>query len=245
MMAIGTGSPEFAMFHLLTHAFFKACLFLSAGSVIHSMHEVAHKLHLDVDAQDMRNMGGLRSALPITFWAFLLSGASLAGLPLFSGFLSKDAILGSSLSFAQEMGGVAWILPILGFLTALLTAFYIAKQIMMVFLGQPRLEALQGKVEESGKRITFPLIVLAIFSIWLPFSLSPVSGLNGWFLGSFTSSDWGNSMLWAEIGSVLLGSLGIFLAYQLVMKKTNLWIEWHFGAIFWCFIKAFLRVLVF
>ena len=93
VVALGAGAPEAAMLHLFTHAFFKACLFLGAGSVIHSLHQAQHQSHTTLDVQDIRNLGGLQKKLPFTFIIFVLSGSALAGLPFFSGFLSKDAIL--------------------------------------------------------------------------------------------------------------------------------------------------------
>ena len=92
-LAMGVGAFGAGIFHLMTHAFFKACLFLGSGSVIHAMHHALHNGHLHDDAQDMRNMGGLKAAMPITFITFLVSTIAIAGIPGFSGFFSKDEIL--------------------------------------------------------------------------------------------------------------------------------------------------------
>src|SRR5690606_38536722 len=90
--AAGAGAPEAAMLHLFTHAFFKACLFLCAGSIIHVLHQAQHRQHVHFDVQDIRNLGGLRKKLPFTFIAMSISGCALAGVPFFSGFVSKEAI---------------------------------------------------------------------------------------------------------------------------------------------------------
>ena len=120
-LAIGSGAYVAALFHVVTHAFFKALLFLGSGSVIHGMH----------DEQDMRRMGGLRKFLPITAATFIVGWLAIAGIPPFSGFWSKDEIL----AFAYDKNPVLWAL---GLVTALLTAFYMSRQVFMVFFGDPR-----------------------------------------------------------------------------------------------------------
>ena len=115
VLAVGTGVYTAAFFHLLTHAMFKANLFYCSGSVIHSMHHALHEAHdHDTDPQDMRNMGGFREKMPITYYSMLISTLAIAGVPLFSGFLSKDAILAGTLAFAQQNPG-HFLLPLLGF----------------------------------------------------------------------------------------------------------------------------------
>ena len=99
-MALGVGAHLYAFFHLVTHAMFKACLFLCSGSVIHAMHHSLHDLNdHDTDPQDMNNMGGLMNKMPITFYSMLIATLAISGVPLFSGFLSKDAILAGTLSY--------------------------------------------------------------------------------------------------------------------------------------------------
>jgi NADH-quinone oxidoreductase subunit L len=140
VMAVGVGAPGAAMLHLVTHAFFKAGLFLCAGSVIHALHGAGHHAHAAFDAQDMRLMGGLRRKLPVTFACYTLCGLALAGLPLFSGFLSKDAVLAATLDWAAGTGnGAAGVVPLLGFGSALLTAVYVGRQLLLVFAGPSRL----------------------------------------------------------------------------------------------------------
>ena len=123
ILAVGTGVYTAAFFHLLTHAMFKANLFYGSGSVIHAMHHALHEKHdHETDPQDMRNMGGFRKSMPITYWSMLLSTMAIAGVPLFSGFLSKDAVLAGTLSFAQQNPN-HFLLPVFGFGAAAITAF--------------------------------------------------------------------------------------------------------------------------
>ncbi|MBT8380233.1 MAG: NADH-quinone oxidoreductase subunit L, partial [Ignavibacteria bacterium] len=112
IMALGVGAYKFAFFHLITHAFFKACMFLGSGSVIHAMHH----------EQDIQNMGGLRKKMPITYATFLISAIAISGIPLTSGFLSKDGILAGTYAFGTLTGH--WYFPFIGFLVAMMTAFY-------------------------------------------------------------------------------------------------------------------------
>jgi NADH-quinone oxidoreductase subunit L len=162
--AIGIGAYVAAAFHLLTHAFFKALLFLGSGSVIHGMEHGVHHTHKQVDSQDMFNMGGLRIKMPTTFWTFLIGGFALSGFPILTaGFWSKDEILADAFASGQIV-----IFAVLA-LAALMTAFYTMRQITLTFLGAPRSEA-AGHASESVRSMTIPLIVLAIFAVgvgWL------------------------------------------------------------------------------
>jgi NADH-quinone oxidoreductase subunit L len=157
--AIGIGAYIAAGFHLLTHAFFKALLFLGSGSVIHGMEHGVHETHEHVDPQDMLNMGGLRTKMPLTFWTFLIGGFALSGFPILTaGFWSKDEILADA--FAHHHFAVFIVLA----LAALLTAFYTMRQISLTFLGKPRTEA-AGHAHESTWTMVAPLVVLAVFAI--------------------------------------------------------------------------------
>jgi NADH-quinone oxidoreductase subunit L len=174
MMALGVGALVAAVFHLLTHAFFKALLFLGSGSVIHGMehghHEVAHHTdhHGDDDfnPNDMKTMGGLRRRMPRTFWTYLIGTLALVGWFPFAGFWSKDEILAEAFHLWQEGGALGlplWIW-LAGTLGALITALYMGRQIALVFWGQGRHEAAQH-AHESPHSMTTPLIVLAIFAV--------------------------------------------------------------------------------
>jgi NADH-quinone oxidoreductase subunit L len=157
--AVGIGAFVAGAFHLITHAFFKALLFLGSGSVIHGMEHGVHQTHEHVDAQDMFNMGGLRRKMPITFWTFLIGGFALSGFPLVTaGFWSKDEIL------ADAYGNGFLVVFVILALAALLTAFYTMRQISLTFLGQPRTEAAKH-AHESVWTMTLPLLVLAVFAV--------------------------------------------------------------------------------
>jgi NADH-quinone oxidoreductase subunit L len=158
--ALGVGAYVAAAFHLMTHAFFKALLFLGSGSVIHGMeHGVLHTGNHEVDPQDMRNMGGLKDKMPITFWTFTIGGLALSGLPLITaGFWSKDEILAGAFNSNHQL--VFWTLAV----SALLTAFYTARQITLTFLSQPRTPEAEH-AQETGRTMTTPLIVLAVFAV--------------------------------------------------------------------------------
>jgi NADH-quinone oxidoreductase subunit L len=172
VMAIGVGAYSFGFFHLVTHAFFKACLFLTAGSVIYGMHHV----------QDIREMGGLRKKMPITFYTFLIATLAICGVPLTSGFLSKDAILAATLAFGSINGGIGYIVPVLAFLVAGMTAFYMFRLLILTFLGEPKNQEKYDHCHESPKQMTIPLISLAVMSFFVFFSFNPLNADGGWFL---------------------------------------------------------------
>jgi len=183
--AVGMGAFVAGMFHLVTHAFFKALLFLSAGSVILGVerghHHLAHghqtgkhgkekkkekrhqrdtpaEQHNEVfDPNDMRNMGGLRKTMPVTYWLYLIGTLALAGIVPFAGFWSKDEIL---LDASLHFPVIYWLLSIAAFFTA----FYMGRQIWMVFFGEPRHEA-AAHAQESPRIMTVPLMVLAFLSV--------------------------------------------------------------------------------
>ena len=214
--AIGIGAYTAAAFHLFTHAFFKALLFLGSGSVIHGMeHGILHSGE-HIDAQDMRNMGGLRKKMPVTFWTFVAGGLALSGFPLITaGFWSKDEILSGAFNSAHM--AIFVVLAI----SALLTAFYTARQLTMVFLGAPRTES-ASHASENKAVMTVPLAVLAFFAIcagWIGIPHEfPLLGKisSGWlqsFLGSmlpFEGEATGHSLI------PLMTSLGVSLGGLLI-----------------------------
>ncbi|MCI0553818.1 MAG: NADH-quinone oxidoreductase subunit L [Anaerolineae bacterium] len=158
--ALGIGAYVAAAFHLITHAFFKALLFLGSGSVIHGMeHGVLHTGNHHVDPQNMFNMGGLRNKMPITFWTFLIGGFALSGFPLVTaGFWSKDEILADAFGH-----GHWWVFGTLA-IAAFLTAFYTMRQITLTFLGEPRTKEAEH-AQETPWTMTLPLVVLSVFAI--------------------------------------------------------------------------------
>ncbi len=172
--ALGIGAYVAAGFHLITHAFFKALLFLGSGSVIHGVeHGVLHSGE-QVDPQNMFNMGGLRKKMPITFWTFLIGGFALSGFPIVTaGFWSKDEIL------AEAFGNHHWVVFTVLAVAAFLTAFYTMRQITLTFLGKPRTESAHH-AQETTWTMTLPLALLAVFAVgigWVGISESfPVIG---------------------------------------------------------------------
>ena len=153
-LAMGVGAFAAGVFHVFTHAFFKALLFLGAGSVIHAMS----------GEQDMRNMGDLGRRIPITHWTMLVATLAIAGIPPFAGFVSKDEILWQS--WASE-GGAYRLLWFIGYATALMTAFYMFRLMYLTFNGHPRMShEVEHHIHESPKSMTVPLVILAFFALF-------------------------------------------------------------------------------
>jgi len=180
VMGLGVGAYTAGFFHLVTHAMFKAGLFLGSGSVIHAMHHALHKKgDHHTDPQDIRNMGGLRDKMPITYFTFLMFTLAISGVPLTSGFLSKDEILAGTLAFGGLTGH--YLIPVIGFLVAGLTAFYMFRLVILTFLGKHSAEGRSTDIHESPITMTLPLVVFAVFSFFAWFSFNPVSASTGWF----------------------------------------------------------------
>ena len=164
-LAMGVGAFWAGIFHLMTHAFFKACLFLGSGSVIHAMHHALHHGHLHDDAQDMRNMGGLRKYMPATFLTFFVSTLAISGIPGFSGFFSKDEILWQTFSNPYH-GALNIVLWGMAALAACFTAFYMFRLVFMTFFGECRINPkVKDHLHESPAVITIPLIVLGTLAL--------------------------------------------------------------------------------
>ncbi len=222
--ALGIGAYIAAAFHLMTHAFFKALLFLGSGSVIHGMeHGVLHTGNHDVDPQDMLNMGGLRKKMPYTFWTFLIGGFALSGFPLVTaGFWSKDEIL------ADAWANGHYIVFVTLAVAALLTAFYTMRQITLSFLGEPRTEEAKH-AHESHWTMTVPLMVLAFFAVtagWI--------GLPEWITGG-ALPNWfhdfvGSTLLehpevtpfniWPVLTSLVVALGGLWLGYTVYKRYS-------------------------
>jgi len=153
-LALGIGAFAAGVFHVFTHAFFKALLFLGAGSVIHAMS----------GEQDMRNMGDLRRRIPVTYWTMIIATLAIAGIPPFAGFFSKDEILWQT--WTSE-GGAYRLLWIIGYVTALMTAFYMFRLMFLAFHGRPRMShEVEHHIHESPRSMTAPLAILAICAIF-------------------------------------------------------------------------------
>lgn len=218
LMVIGLGTDA-SVFHLLTHAFFKAGLFLSAGSVIHALHHAGH----DFDAQDMRLMGGLKKQMPFTFICYLVCSMALAGLPLFSGFLSKDAILEQLIDAPIYHSSIVRTLIIMGVLIGIiLTAFYMTRQVWRVFFGSFRNSTIAvHAVHEGSWKIKLPIGIFAILSFGLIFSLNPVVGQHSWFWGFInpTIIKEHTENHWIGLLSTAMVGIGISLGYFMRNKE--------------------------
>lgn len=245
--AIGVGAYGAAVFHLVTHAFFKALLFLGSGSVIHGVehghHAVAHghghghdshghdahgdEHHEDAefDPQDMRNMGGLRSKMPVTYWTYVIGTLALAGIFPFAGFWSKDEILAESWLAGLVNNNVGGFIALAGLLLAAgFTAFYMWRQVIMVFHGDPRTEA-ADHAHESPPVMTIPLIILGFFSVVVGFINTPanVLGLDRIF-GAHRFTDWlGQSILNAHAADfqvlIAIGALALAIGAILLARS--------------------------
>lgn len=177
VLAIGTGSRDAAMLHLITHAFFKAGLFLSAGAVIHALHQTEHQSHHTFDVQDIRNMGGLRKHLPVTSLACMLCAAALSGVPMFSGFLSKDAILMGVWAWKGEVFSWRWMIVLIAFAIPFVTVVYSFRFVWYVFFGDNRTTLVVRKpivINEVPAVMRLPLIFLAATSLWLIVNINPI-----------------------------------------------------------------------
>jgi len=208
-LALGVGAPVAAIFHLATHAFFKALLFLGSGSVIHGLG----------GEQDMRKMGGLRRKMPVTFWTMLLAGGALAALPPLAGFWSKDAILATAFVNGQM---ALWAV---GIVTAVLTAFYVTRAMWMTFYGEPRDHHLYDHAHESPAVMTLPLIALAVGTVVLGILVGfpPEQGFIDTFLGPVFEGEGGHvpevaTLVTLAVVSVAAGLLGILAGLSMYVR---------------------------
>ena len=204
-IALGNKAVDAAWLHLYTHAFFKACLFLSAGSIIHALHQSEHLAKTHFDAHDIRNMGNLRRRMPVTFFAFIISAAALAGIPLTSGFLSKDFILAMLWNHPGSLSTVMFFVTVF---ISLITVVYTARLVWFVFFFKN--QHAQEHIFESPIVMRLPIIVLAFASLWLAVSPNPLD-YSGWIVQ--TSVHFGFIGLTA-IAIVLTGILIAYMLYR-------------------------------
>ncbi len=223
--AAGMGAFVAAIFHLVTHAFFKALLFLSAGSTIlgleHAHHHLEHDTHLDegakedlhnFDPQDMRSMGGMNKRMKITFWVYLIGALALAGIPPMAGFWSKDEIL---TEVAQPNPVAFWLMVFAAFLTA----FYMGRQILMVWFGKSR-SLPAGHAHESPAIITVPLIILACGSVLGGLINLPIwHTFTHWLESSLGNVHAAEFAFWVAGLSTAIALLAIFLAWLLYSRR--------------------------
>lgn len=192
MVAMGTGATGEGMFHLATHAFFKCLLFLAAGAIIHQLHRSKVTHQTDFDHQDIRNMGGLREQMPLTFYTMLIAALAIAGIPFTSGYLSKDAILIKTFEWASFNGGMHQAIPYLLLISTWLTTFYIARLLFVVFFGKPfsaRPAIGDAAVADASWKMNLPLIILACCCLFPLFSANPFLFEQAWLLKGFATTD--------------------------------------------------------
>lgn len=206
--AAGVGDPSAAMLHLFTHAFFKACLFLGAGSVIHAMHHAQSKSLSHFDVQDVRNLGGLAKELPFTALSFLIAGAALSGIPFFSGFLSKDAILSGVYHWTAD-GSWHYLVLINTLIVSMLTVIYTFRLFWNVFMGEPRV-GVSLEIHESPMVMRGPMALLMICSLWVIVSFNPIS-FDGWLYQGLESTTTHDNIV------VILSALWVFLSLAMAI----------------------------
>jgi NADH-quinone oxidoreductase subunit L len=217
-LAMGVAAFGAGIFHLMTHAFFKALLFLGSGAVIHAMHE----------EQDIQKMGGLKKYLPVTYKTFWIGAIAIAGIPPFAGFFSKDEILWKA--FQSEQG--SWILWCLGALGAFMTAFYMFRLVILTFEGERRFDHHHVHPHEAPKTMTIPLIVLAVLSVIGGFVGIPhINIIENWIDPVFTPAH--NKLLAGDHGggvmefvlmlvSVIIAVGGIYLARWMYVQRKDI-----------------------
>lgn len=217
-LALGVGAFTAGIFHVMTHAFFKACLFLGSGAVIHAMHE----------EQDIRNMGGLKTHMPKTYWTFLISSFAIAGFPPLAGFFSKDEILWKAFADGST------ILWIIGALAAFMTAFYMFRLVVLTFDGAPRFGH-EKHPHESPATMTIPLILLAGLAIvggfvGVPAALGGGNAIEHWLAPVFEHAEQKLNLPLHDshtmeyllmVVSVAIGIAGFFLARKRFLAEPN------------------------
>src|SRR6185503_19697955 len=231
-VGVGVGAYAAGVFHLVTHAFFKALLFLGSGSVIHAMHHAYHATHRHDDAQDMRNMGGLKTFMPWTAGLMWIATLAIAGVPGLSGFFSKDEILASAFARGHE-APFFYVIWLAGTVAALLTAFYMARLMLYTFHGPNRTgDKEREHLHEAPWIMTGPLVVLAAGTIlagllnlpeilpgagWLEHRLEPLTETAALYLpeGSLAPGvEWGLLFL-----ATVVAALGLVGAWRLLKPE--------------------------
>ncbi|MFD0767176.1 NADH-quinone oxidoreductase subunit L [Mucilaginibacter lutimaris] len=257
VMAMGVGAYASSLFHLATHAFFKCLLFLVAGIVIHQMKHIKDDNNLDIDPQNILHMGGLRKKLPLTLIAAVVGGLALAGLPLTSGYLSKDGILIQAFDWSDDKGGLLKLVPYFALLTSWLTAFYVARLITKVFFGEFRLQKMNPHIHihmgDGGWQYKLPLVFLAICCLFPVFSYSPVFYEDAWlYKGFLLTNIFARENLYHVIIPLIVVILSVVVMYSayVIYVKRNTWSFPQKGLLFrmsyneWYIDRFYNRVIV-
>ncbi|MFA6944768.1 MAG: NADH-quinone oxidoreductase subunit L [Pedobacter sp.] len=249
VMALGVGAYSESIFHLTTHAFFKCLLFLTAGAVIHQLHHSNESTGSNFDHQDIRLMGGLRNRMPFAFISMCFASAALIGLPLSSGYLSKDAILITAFEWAGTRNSIFKMIPYFMILTTWLTAFYISRLVFKVFFGRAKEISRKSirKITDAPVQMTYVLLLLAFFCSFVLFSLNPLSFENAWLWNGFPAAGTPRNDLFHWIIPLTVNTGSILLIYVafIMYVKTGGWVfsesnflarlsrrEWYFNEIY-------------
>ncbi len=257
VMAMGIGAYASSLFHLVTHAFFKCLLFLVAGIVIHQVQHIKEDNDLDIDPQNILNMGGLRKKLPLTFIAALIGSLALIGLPLTSGYLSKDGILVQAFDWADGKDFWYKLIPFGAIATTWLTAFYVVRLIVKVFFGDFKLEQfhphIKYHISDGGLQYKAPLVFLAVASLFPIFSLNPVLYEHAWLYTGLTPANYLERVnIYHTIIPIGVNILSVFVMYwgYSVYFKRNSWSFPQTGFLFhlsynqWYIDKIYMRFIV-
>ena len=264
VLAVGVQDNAAAVFHLITHAFFKCLLFLGAGIVIHQLHHIKEKFNADFDEQNMDNMGGLRKLMPITGVVFFIAAMALSGLPFTSGYLSKDAILVSVFEWADLRGGIYWIFPLVVSITSWLTTFYIFRVVYKVFFGKFRLEKILSKTSEElqihdpNRWMTVPVIFLAVFCFGVFFAYNPLNLDSSWVYHGFNLQQHNEGIYHILVPLYInVMSLALILLTHLIYAKKKISInfehtwyyklsynQWYFNTFYDVFLMKILMIKV-
>ncbi|MFN0202373.1 MAG: NADH-quinone oxidoreductase subunit L [Bacteroidia bacterium] len=226
--ALGVGAYDYALFHLITHAFFKCGLFLAAAIIIHEIqHQLDNEKITSISAQDLTYMGGLKKYLPITFYATAICMLGLIGMPFFSGFLSKEGILEAVFQFSWKQGKLGLVLGAMVWATSLLTPYYMVRHFSLIFLGENRLQKYFPQTafhfHEANWKMWLPVSITAFFTLFFVYSFNPFSAENSWLLRAFSSPKHSEHLPYhfTLFASLLALSLGAGMAYYQFISKKN------------------------
>ncbi|MGV8880248.1 MAG: NADH-quinone oxidoreductase subunit L [Sphingobacteriaceae bacterium] len=234
VLAMGIGAYSSALFHLVAHAFFKCLLFLSAGVIIHEMQHLKEKYNLEIDPQSILYMGGLRKLLPVTFITCCVAGLALIGLPLTSGYLSKDGILIQSFEWSQGKAGILILVPILALITSWLTAFYVARLIFKVFIGDSRLTQIHPNIKFTVHKESWlfrlPMMILAICCLFPLFSWHPLLYEDAWlYKGFITTAFFERMNIYHTVIPAVVNIFSVVVIYVAYLKYLKNQIVWMSG----------------
>ncbi len=229
VMAMGIGAYTSSFFHLVTHAFFKCLLFLVSGIVIHQMAHIRDDNNLDLDPQNINHMGGLRKKMPFTFGVCIIAALALIGLPLTSGFLSKDGILIQSFEWSDGHSGIFKLIPVFALFTTWLTAFYVTRMVVKVFFGELRITGLKADlklhISDGGWQYKLPMCLLVIGCLFPLFSVNPFLYEQAWvFKGFALSGGLERENVYhtlIPVGVNVLSLLVIYAAYAVYVKRRS------------------------